>query len=174
MTLEHYASIAEIVAAIAVLVTLAYLAIQLKQAKGQIALLHHHHKVVAGIQLMASISDSDHLARIFAKLGEWHWPDLGLESEEDTIRFTAWCYSWMRTEESIFRSINVEQRATQEHLLKSWLSTSWGEKFWIVNRAIFDADFAAKVDVLLAEVRKSDQKNADLLAARSRVAHSDH
>ena len=167
VTLEQFASIAEIVAAIAVLATLVYLVIQLGQAKEQIALIHHHHKVDAGLQLMSSLSDSQHLARIFAELGEWQWPDLGLKSEEDTIRFTAWCYAWMRTEESIFRSNNEEQRATQEQLLKVWLSTSWGEKFWVTNRAIFDADFASKVDVLLAEVQASENKAAEFLATRS-------
>jgi len=167
VTLEQFASIAEIISAIAVLATLVYLVVQLRQAKEQIALIHHHHKVDAGQQLMSSLSDSQHLARIFAELGEWQWPDLGLQSEEDTIRFTAWCYSWMRTEESIFRTINVEQRATQEQLLRTWLSTSWGEKFWVTNRAIFDADFAAKVDLLLDEIQAKESATADLLATRS-------
>ena len=70
VTLEQFANIAEIVAAIAVLATLVYLVIQLRQAKEQIALIHHHHKVDAGLQLMSSLSDSQHLARIFAELGD--------------------------------------------------------------------------------------------------------
>ena len=59
----------------------------------------------------------------------------------------------MRTEELNFRMSSPVQRDTQEELLKMWLSVPWAAKFWTDYRAIYDADFAARMDALLESGR---------------------
>ena len=72
----------------------------------------------------------------------------------------------MRTEELSFRMHSPTQRQTQEQLLMVWLSTSWGAQFWKQNQAIYDSDFAAKMNELEERVRSTDKSAAQLLASR--------
>ena len=139
------------------------LATQIRQAKEQISLSGQRHRADAARDVLSSISDTPYLASIFAKLGGWSWPDFGLENDEEVIRWTTWCYAWMRTEEMNFRMNAPQQRATQEQLLMAWLSTSWGEKFWVANQAIFDADFAAKMNELREGLKGATQATSELL-----------
>jgi hypothetical protein len=168
MRWEAISAVADLVAAIAVLVTLVYIAIQVRQAKDQINLSGQRHRADAAREVLSSISDSPYLAPIFEKLGGWSWPDFGLDNEEDTIRWTCWCHAWMRTEEMSFRMNSPTQRETQEQLLLAWLSTSWGAKFWKENKAIYDSDFASKMNELEETVRRSAPSTADLLAVRTK------
>ncbi len=59
-----------------------------------------------------------------------------------------------------------EQRATQDQLLRGWLSVPWAAQFWTQNRAIYDADFADRMDTLLDEVRLAEDKTAELFSER--------
>ena len=133
-------AVADVCAALAVLVTLIYLAIQLRQAKEQIELSSQRHRADAAREVLASISDSPYLAPILAKIGGFPWGD--------------------------FRMHSPEQRATQEQLLKGWLSVPWAAQFWVENRAIYDADFAAMVDTLLSDVVASGQETAAIFSNR--------
>ena len=76
----------------------------------------------------------------------------------------------MRTEEMNFRAmISPEQRATQDQLLRGWLSVPWAAKFWLENRAIYDADFANRMDALLEEIQESGDDASELFASRNAV-----
>lgn len=163
---EVLGNLGEFIASIVVLGTLVYLLIQIRQAREQIRLFGQRHRADAARDVLTSISDSPELARIFATLGEWSFPDFGLDSDEDTIRWTCWCHAWMRTEEMNFRMNSPTERETQRQLLMAWLSTSWGRKFWIANRAIYDADFAALADRLHETILEEDRASAELLASR--------
>lgn len=163
---EIVSALADLIAAIAVLITLLYVAIQVRQAKDQINLSGQRHRADAAREVLSSISDSPYLAPIFGKLGGWSWPDFGLDNDEDTIRWTCWCHAWMRTEEMSFRMNSSTQRETQEQLLMTWLSTPWGAKFWRENKAIYDSDFAAKMNDLEETVQQSGRSTAELLGSR--------
>ena len=154
-------AIADVLAAIAVLVTLIYLALQVKQAKEQIDLAGQRHRADAARDVLSSISDTEHLAPVLAKLGGFPWGDTG-----DSVRVFAWCHAWMRTEEMNFRMNSPQQRTTRDQLLRGWLSVPWAAQFWIENRAIYDADFAARVDKLLDEVRAAGDGTAEIFAER--------
>ena len=161
MNWEAVSAIAEMFASIAVLVTLIYLALQISQAKEQITLAGQRHRADAARDVLSSVSDSDHLAPILAKLGGFPWGET-----PDNVRIFAWCHAWMRTEEMNFRMNSTEQRATQDQLLKGWLSVPWAAQFWIENRAIYDADFSDRMNTLLNEVRATGDQTADLFAER--------
>ena len=161
MNWEAVSAIADIFAAIAVLIALVYLALQVRHAKEQITLAGQRHRADAARDVLSSVSDSDHLAPILAKLGGFPWGET-----PDNVRVFMWCHAWMRTEEMNFRMNSPEQRATQDQLLRGWLSVPWAAQFWIENRAIYDADFARRMDMLLEEVRQADHQTADLFSER--------
>ena len=161
MNWEAVSAVADVLAAIAVLVTLIYLALQIKQAKEQINLAGQRHRADAARDVLSSVSDSDHLAPVLAKLGGFPWGDTG-----DSVRIFAWCHAWMRTEEMNFRMNSTEQRATQDQLLRGWLSVPWAAQFWIENRAMYDTDFSDRMDALLVEVRAAGIQTADLFSER--------
>jgi len=162
MNWEAISTIAEVLAAIAVLVTLVYLALQVRQAKEQITLAGQRHRADAAREVLSSVSDSDHLAPVLATLGGFPWGET-----EDSVRIFAWCHAWMRTEEMNFRTASSEQRATQDQLLKGWLSVPWAAKFWIENRAVYDADFAERMDALLEKVQSAGDQATDIFAERT-------
>ena len=161
MNWEAVSAIADVFASIAVLVTLIYLALQIRQAKEQITLAGQLHRAAAARDVMSSVSDSDHLAPILARLGGFNWGET-----PDSVRIFTWCHAWMRTEEMNFRMNAHEQRATQDQLLRGWLSVPWAAQFWIENRAMYDADFADRLDALLEELRETGSQTADLFADR--------
>jgi len=166
MDLQTFANLSEIIAAVAVLVTLVYLAVQVKQAKEQIALGGRQARADAAREVLASVSETEYLAPIFAKLDDFPWGDFGLESQEDTARFAAWCHAWMRTEEHNFRALPAEERPSQDQLLLMWLSTSWGASFWEQVRAIYDADFAAYLNGLQRRLRADPRSTMGLFKER--------
>ena len=159
-------AIAELIAAVAILITLVYLAIQIRQAKEQISLAGQRHRADAARDVLSSVSDSPYLAPILAKLGGFPWGDNGLDETQDSVRLFMWCRAWTRTEEMNFRMSSPEQRATQDQLLRGWLSVPWAAQFWTQNRAIYDADFADRMDTLLDEVRLAEDKTAELFSER--------
>lgn len=165
MNWNAISAVAEILAAVAVLITLLYLAVQIRQAKEQIDYAGQRHRADAAREVLLSIANSNHLAPIFAELGGFPWGE-----HEDSVRVFAWCHAWMRTEEMNFRAmISPEQRATQDQLLRGWLSVPWAAKFWLENRAIYDADFANRMDELLEEIQESGDDASELFASRDAV-----
>ena len=163
-------AVADVFAALAVLATLIYVAIQVRQAKEQIERAGQRHRADAARDVLASVSDSPYLAPILAKLGGFPWGDYGVGDPADQVRIYVWCHAWMRTEEMNFRMNSPEQRATQEQLLKGWLSVPWAAQFWTENRAVYDADFAANVDALLEDVRSLGETSAKIFSRRGGAA----
>jgi hypothetical protein len=159
-------AIAELIAAAAILITLVYLAFQIRQAREQITLTGQRHRADAARDVMSSASDSPYLAPILAKLGGFAYADYGLDEAQDSVRLFMWCHAWMRTEEMNFRMSSPEQRATQEQLLKGWLSVGWAAQFWTENRAVYDADFAARMDALHEQVQRAGETTADIFSKR--------
>ncbi|MDA1373018.1 MAG: hypothetical protein O2971_20015 [Proteobacteria bacterium] len=161
MNWEAIGVFAELLAAIGVLITLIYLSVQVRQANAQALLASQRHRADAAREVLLSVSDSDHLAPILAELGGFPWGDT-----ESSVRVFMWCHAWMRTEEMNFRMNSPEQRATQDQLLKGWLSVPWAANFWVENRAIYDTDFAKRLDALLENEQRNRVQTEGLFAQR--------
>lgn len=166
MDVQFLATVSQIIASTAVLVTLVYLAVQVKQAKQQIDLAGRQARADAARSVLSSVSDGQYLGPIFAKLPDFPWGNFGLESLEDTARFSAWCHAWMRTEEHNFRALPKEERPSQDQLLLMWLSTSWGATFWEQVKAIYDSDFADYVDALQRRLKEKPRSTMELFRER--------
>ena len=167
MDIQTIANLGQIISSAAVLVTLVYLAVQIRQAKQQIELTGRQARADAARTVLASVSDSEYLAPIFAKLPDFPWGDFKLGNLEDTARLSAWCHAWMRTEEHNFRALPLKERASQDQLLLMWLSTSWGASFWSQVKAIYDADFAAYVDGLQKRLAAQPRSTMDIFKERA-------
>jgi len=166
MSLQALADLSEIASAIAVLVTLAYLAVQVKQANEQLFLAARQARADAAREILASVSETEYLAPIFAKMKDFSWVDFGLESKEDTARIAAWCHAWMRTEEHNYGALAGEERATQDQLLLMWLSTSWGVGFWQQVKGVYDAGFVTYMDELERRLLADPRSTWDLFSRR--------
>lgn len=166
MNWEALSAIADLLAAIAVLVTLVYLAVQVRQAKDEVTLTGQRHRADAAREVLASVSDSPYLAPILARMGGFPWGDYGTGEADEQVRLFTWCHAWMRTEEMNYRMNSPEQRATQDQLLKGWLAVPWAAQFWEENKAVYDADFASHLDALGKQVRREGVAADEIFANR--------
>lgn len=100
------------------------------------------------------------------KAGGFPWGYYGTEDTSNQVRLFTWCPAWMRTEELNFRMNSLEQRATQDQLLKGWFSVPWAAKIWAENKATYDTDFAVHTDKFLEEVSRSGVASAEIFSSR--------
>src|SRR5262245_49519396 len=114
--------IGDFVGSIAVVITLVYLARQVKQANHEISLLGRQARASQAISVLDPIVNSAELAPIFAKLDLIDYGNFGLTKQE-SVRFGAWFHSWLQGEQSYFYLL--PERA-HDSLLKWMLATSAG------------------------------------------------
>jgi hypothetical protein len=153
----------EFVGAIAVLATLAYLSVQVRQARNQLNLAGRQARADAARDVLRHLSD---IAPIAAKLNFTSYGNFGLDSE-DNVRFGAFCHAWMRTEEMNYRAVTAsEEKVTQRQLLMFWMSTPWGREFWESNKALYDDSFAAVVDECGTLVNQQSASSESIMATR--------
>jgi len=153
----------EFFGAIAVLGTLIYLSVQVRQANTQLDLVGRQARADAARDVLQQLSN---IAPIAAKLKFPSYGDYGLDAD-DNIRFGAWCHSWMRTEElNFFAVTGPEERATLQQLRLFWMSTTWGREFWERNRAFYDESFAAFVDECGRTVSQRSASTEELMSTR--------
>ena len=153
----------EFFGSIAVLGTLVYLSVQIRQTKHQLLLAGGQARADAARDVLRQLSD---IAPTVAKLNFTSYGDFDLDSEEN-VRFGAWCHVWMRTEEMNFVAVtSPEGQATLRQLLSWWMSTPWGREFWDKNKALYDESFAALVDVCGDTVNRQAVSSESLLSTR--------
>ena len=153
-------NIGEFVSSVAVLITLIYLAVQVKQAKHQISLVGRQARASHANAVLDPIITSPDLAPIFAKLKFVSYGDYGL-TEEETVRFGAWCHTWMQTEQGSFYML---PEGEQHQIRCWWLATPAGSEFWEKNKGIYDPAFVAHMEDLKKSLISDSRSSGDLLA----------
>jgi hypothetical protein len=162
-TVQLLGNLGDFIGSIAVLATLIYLAVQVRQAKRQLT--------VAGMQTRANhargaledIITSSELVDIFAKLDFIDYGDFGLTKEE-TVRFGAWCHTWMQAEQGNFYLL---PKGAHDELRKWWLATPAGREFWEKNRGIYDPEFVEYMEALKAQVDSEGRSSQAVLAGQA-------
>jgi len=144
MNWEAIGVIAEIVGAIAVVVTLIYLAIQVRQAKHEISAVGMQARASHARGALEDIVNSSELIDVFIKLDFLNYGDYGL-SKKEMIRFGAWCHTWMQTEQGSFYLL---PEGAHDELRTWWLSTPAGSEFWENNKGFYDDAFVEYMDSL--------------------------
>jgi hypothetical protein len=149
MNWEVIGILAEVVGAIAVVVTLLFLAIQIQQHSKSV-------KTAAAQSVIQSLADSynttsmsPHLCHIIVVGAK----DIENLSDTDTAQLYMWLTSWFRlVEQAYFHYTLGNLRAStwngQLAHLKSALSTEAMAEFWAVRKEIYSMEFRTFVDQL--------------------------
>lgn len=160
MDWEVIGVVSEATASLAVVISLFYLALQVRQTKHEISLVGRQARANHATAVLQPIISSGDLASIFAKLKMLEYGEFGL-SKEETIRFGAWFHTWLQTEQGSFYLL---PEGANDPLLKWMLSTRAGLEFWEKNKGIYDEPFVRRVEKIKSELRLNPQSEAEVLA----------
>ncbi len=162
MNWDAIGALGEIIGALAVLITLIYLAVQVRQAKHQLDLNSAQARAVHMRDLLMPIATDPSLASIMIKAGHPPYGDFGLNSEE-AHRFGAWCHAWMQIEQG---NHYLLPEGAHDDLLKVWLLLPAYAEFWEKNKGIYDKEFVERMEKLKKELQLSQPEYADIFSGK--------
>ena len=162
MNWDAIGAIGEIVGALAVLATLIYLALQVRQAKHQLDLNSVQARAIHARDLLMPIATDPSLASIMIKAGHPPYGDFGLTSEE-AHRFGAWCHAWMQIEQG---NHYLLPEGAHDDLLKVWLLLPAYAEFWERNKGIYDDEFVQRMESLKKELQLTQPEYADIFSGK--------
>ena len=164
-TIQDFGAAGEFVAAIAVLVTLIYLAAQVRHTKATITEQARSARLESTTQLLAFNAGDTVYARAYAKMLEKE----GVESDstihqfiskydldaEEAIRMLNWCFLWLKTREAIFlQPLDTDERIVQDRMIQGWMKFPYASLFWNAeNEAWFDDRFVLHVNGLIKNAK---------------------
>ena len=162
MNWDAIGALGEIIGALAVLITLIYLAVQVRQAKHQLDLNSAQARAIHLRDLLMPIATDPSLASIMIKAGHPPYGDFGLNSEE-AHRFGAWCHAWMQIEQG---NHYLLPEGAHDDLLKVWLLLPAYAEFWEKNKGIYDKEFVERMERLKKELQLSQPEYADIFSGK--------
>jgi len=163
MNWEIIGIVSEVIASVAVVASLFYLARQIRQAKHEISLVGRQARANHATGVLQPLITSSDLPEICAKLGMFDYGDFGL-SKEESIRFGAWFHSWLQTEQGCFYLL---PEGANDSLLRWMLSTPAGLEFWEKNKGIYDAPFVQRVEMLKSDMQQVPRSEQEVLSGAS-------
>jgi hypothetical protein len=147
MTLNELGSLGEFVGAIAVVISLLYLALQIRHNTRAVQSGTHQAVLDGILRVSASLSDADGVARISQKANE----DYGNLTDEERIRFEAYADRTVANYETAF--YNCERSMIDPVLWNSWshqiledLSEPGLRHFWEEKKHHYLVEFVEYVD----------------------------
>ena len=142
MTLNDLGSLGEFISGLAVVVTLVYLAIQIRHNTRAVRSSMHQEMVESTLRIAESVSDNADIARIVLKAEEGY-DDL---TEEELLRFEAYAERVFSNFESVFYS--YRNSMLEEDLWESWESSYLADisrvsmrRFWHEERPLHLRDY---------------------------------
>ena len=160
MNWEAIGAIGEVFGSVAVLATLIYLAVQVRQAKRQLKLNSVQIRAGHARDLMMPVAIDPSLASIVIKAGHPPFGGFGLDPEE-AHRFGAWCHAWMQTEQG---NHYLLPEGEHDDLLKLWLLLPAYAEFWEKNKGVYDDEFVQRMERLKREIGDSRPEFSDLFS----------
>ena len=153
MTIEQLANLGEVVAAIATLVTLVYLAVQIRQNTRAVRAASHHSVTDSFNHINAIVGTDPSAARIY-RLG---LEGLGNLNEDEQFSFAFLMLGYLRVFETLFYQRDIgtaeEQLYLSEHNSLRWAFSYQGARdWWSSNEISFSPDFRAHIDGIIDEV----------------------
>lgn len=155
MTIQDLGSVGELLAAVATLATLFYLAAQIRQNTRVVRASSHHSVTDSFNHINAIIGTDPRAARIYR---------LGLESlerldEDERFAFGFLSLAYLRVFETLFYQRDIgtaeQQLYESEHNSLRWAFRHPGIcEWWASNQISFSPDFRAHIDALIAELRR--------------------
>ena len=152
MTIQELGSLGELVAAIATVATLIYLALQIRQNTTATRAASFHAVTDARNQVNLSITQSSELARIVVE----GTADRSSLSPEDRLRFDYTCLSYVHVVETMHyqASVGAGEKAlveAEERSLLDLLSTPGVREWWLENPYAFGPEFRSYMEELVAK-----------------------
>ena len=127
MTLDQLGNVGELIGAIAVVVSLVYLAIQVRQNTAAVHSSTHQGMLGEVHQVLASLTEGHQVAELFVKANE----DFDALSEPDRVRFHALIGRFLNIYETAYYSY---RRSNLEPEL--WRAWETGLVFWVSGPAV--------------------------------------
>ena len=151
MTFQDFGSIGELIAAVATVLTLGYLAVQLRQNTRVLRSQTFQQSSMDMSITANAISSSADLATIIVKASE----GVGALSPEERVRFHFWMLVAIRRFEAIYvqgvyGSIDSVRIEGFERSIISLLSTGGAAEWWQSTKSAFSSDFVIYADARLA------------------------
>lgn len=134
MTLEQYAYLGEAVAAVAVVISLVYLALQIRQNTRAVRTSNFHGITDSFNQINNTIANDESLARIF-RFGMTSFGEL---SEDEKVRFGFMFLSAFRTMETLYYQstqgvAEKELWRVEQNTIKALLNGPGAREWWTTN-----------------------------------------
>ena len=147
MTLNELGSLGEFMSGLAVVVTLVYLAIQIRHNTRAVRSSMHHDMIESTLRIAESLSDNENVGRIVLK-ADGDYDNL---TKEERIRFEAYAERVFSNFESVFYS--YRNSMIEEDLWESWESSNLADisrvsmrRFWHEERPQHLRDFMDFID----------------------------
>jgi hypothetical protein len=147
VTLNELGSLGEFMSGLAVVVTLVYLALQIRYNTRAVRSSMHQDMVESTLRIAESLSDNENIARIVLKADE----DYGNLTKEELIRFEAYAERVFGNFESVFYS--YRNSMVEQDLWESWESSFLNDisriamrRFWHDERPLHLRDFMDFID----------------------------
>lgn len=147
MTLNELGSLGEFISGLAVVVTLVYLAIQIRHNTRAVRSSMHQAMIESTLRIAESLSDNEGVARIVLRADE----DYDNLTEQERIRFDAYGERVFSNFESVFYS--YRNSMIEEDLWESWESSYLADisresmrRYWQDERPQHLGDFTEFID----------------------------
>ncbi|MBW2493425.1 MAG: hypothetical protein JRE43_01640 [Deltaproteobacteria bacterium] len=147
MTLDQLGNLGEFISGLAVVVTLVYLAIQIRHNTRAVRSSMHHAMIDSTLRIAESLSDNADVARIVLRADE----DYDNLTQEELIRFEAYGERVFSNFESVFYS--YRNSMIEEDLWESWESSYLADikrksmrRYWQDERPQHLYDFTQFID----------------------------
>ena len=147
MTLNELGNLGEFISGLAVVVTLVYLALQIRHNTRAVRSSMHQDMVESNLRIAESLSDNENIARIVLKADE----DYGSLTNEELSRFEAYAERVFGNFESVFYS--YRNSMIEQDLWESWessflkdISRNALRRIWHDERPLHLRDFMDFVD----------------------------
>jgi hypothetical protein len=151
VTLEDLGNVGEFVAAIATLITLIYLAVQIRQNTGSVKAAAAQSVLAALNEALQSAASTPQLARVVV-LGQ---SDYNRLSEEERLQFIVWQFGWLRIVEQAYHSHllgHLDPRIWNGHAkhMESVVQAPVFGRWWRLRQSLFSPEFREFISGLRA------------------------
>lgn len=150
MNWEAAGAIGEIIGALAVFITLVYLAVQIRQNTGAVRAAALDSSVNALMTIRSKIHDNGELTGIYLRGSEN--PESLTDTELTRYRLLLTNIVWSILNlytQSKYANLSESVWISQKPILKRILSTKGGEWYWSLHKSEFEVSFALEVDAII-------------------------
>jgi hypothetical protein len=149
MKLKRLSALAEIISSIAILLTLAYLAVQTKQTSNALYANSRATTMSADISLQAAMLDHPEITeRLIVPVGIDPPPDFSVGGMNLLVSFLRIReFAWFQ-----YRNGILDESAFRSYMgsVRSLLGSELGQQYWPILQNSFDPDFVERVNAILA------------------------